>query len=87
MLSHGKFKQIKVKAKIIKGSPAPVYKWLEAIECLHIKELAVKCMEEYISHQNLSDKDKDELKQNHKLWADMALKGLKQRLRECGKIR
>ena len=36
---------------------------------------------------SISDKDKDELKQNHKLWADMALKGLKQRLRECGKIR
>lgn len=31
--------------------------------------------------------DKEELKQNHKLWADMALKELKQRLRECGKIR
>ena len=43
-------------------------------------------MEEYISHQNWSDKDKEELKHNHKLWADMALKGLKQRLLECGKI-
>lgn len=53
----------------------------------NIKELAVKCMEEYFSHQNLSDKDKEELKRNHKQWADMALKGLKQRLRECGKIR
>ena len=53
----------------------------------NIKELAVKCMEEYISLQNLSDKDKEELKQNHKQWADMALKGLKQRLREIGEIR
>lgn len=53
----------------------------------NIKELAVKCMEEYISHQNLSDKDKEELKRSHKLWADMTLGGLKQRLRECGKIR
>ena len=53
----------------------------------NIKELAVKCMEEYISHQKLSDKDKEELKQNHKQWADMALKGLKQRLREIGEIR
>lgn len=52
----------------------------------NIKELAVKCMEGYISHQNLSDKDKEELKQNHKMWADTALKGLKQRLLECGKI-
>ena len=32
--SHGKFKQTKVKTKIINGSPAPVYKGLEAIECL-----------------------------------------------------
>ena len=87
MLSHGKFKQTKVKTKIINGSPVHVYKGLEAIECLHIKELAVKCMEGYISHQNLSDKDKEELKQNHKMWADMALEGLKQRLRESGKIR
>lgn len=53
----------------------------------NIKELAVKCMEEYISHQNLSDKDKEELKRNHKQWADLALEGLKQRLRECGKTR
>lgn len=53
----------------------------------NIKELAVKCMEEYISHQKLSDKAKEELKRNHKQWADLALKGLKQRLRESGKIR
>ena len=53
----------------------------------NIKELAVKCMEEYISHQNLSDKDKEELMRSHKLWADMTLGGLKLRLRECGKIR
>ena len=32
--AYGKFKQTKVKTKIINGSPAPVYKWLEAIECL-----------------------------------------------------
>jgi hypothetical protein len=31
--------------------------------------------------------DKEELKQNHKLWADMALKELKQRLLEIGEIR
>lgn len=34
VLLHGKFKQTKVKTKIINGSPAPVYKGLEAIECL-----------------------------------------------------
>ena len=41
VLSHGKFKQTKVKTKIINGSPAPVYKGLEAIECLHAN-LSVK---------------------------------------------
>ena len=44
VLSHGKFKQIKVKTKIINGSPAPVYKWLEAIECL----LSLYVMNKYI---------------------------------------
>lgn len=51
-----------------------------------IKETAVKCMEEYISQQNLSDEDKEKIKENHKQWADMTLKGIKQRLYECGKI-
>ena len=44
VLSHGKFKQTKVKTKIINGSPAPVYKWLEAIECL----LSLYVMNKYI---------------------------------------
>ena len=44
VLSHGKFKQIKVKTKIINGSPAPVYKGLEAIECL----LSLYVMNKYI---------------------------------------
>lgn len=35
MLLHGKFKQTKVKTKIINGFPTTVYKGLEAIECLH----------------------------------------------------
>lgn len=30
--------------------------------------------------------DKEELKRNHKQWADMALKGQKHRLREYGKV-
>ena len=47
-----------------------------------IKETAVKCMEEYKSQQDLSDEDKE----NHKQWADMILKGIKQRLYDCGKI-
>ena len=37
MLLHDKFKQTKVKTKIINGSLVPVYKGLEAIECLRFK--------------------------------------------------
>lgn len=51
-----------------------------------IKETAVKCMEEYISQQDLSDEDKEKMKENHKQWADMTLKVIKQRLYDCGKI-
>ena len=51
-----------------------------------IKETAVKCMEEYISQQDLSDEDKEKMKENHKQWADMTLKGIKQRLCESGKL-
>lgn len=48
--------------------------------------MAVKCMEQYISQQKISEADKEEMKQNHKLWAEMVLLGVKQRLYECGKI-
>lgn len=51
-----------------------------------IKVRAVKCMEEYILQQDLSDEDKEKMKENHKQWADMTLKGIKQRLYDCGKI-
>ena len=51
-----------------------------------VKELAVTCMEQYISQQKISEADKEKIKQNHKQWADMVLQGVKQRLHECGKI-
>lgn len=41
VLLHDKFKQTKVKTKIINGSPTPVYKGLEAIECL--RKFSLKC--------------------------------------------
>lgn len=50
------------------------------------KETAVKCMEDYVEQLNLSETDKEEMKHNHKQWADLALKGVKERLRESGKI-
>lgn len=47
--------------------------------------MAVKCMEQYISQQKISEADKEKMKQNHKLWAEMVLLGIKQRFCECGK--
>lgn len=49
-------------------------------------KIAVECMKDYISQLNLTDKEKEELKQNRNQWADLALKGIKQRLNESGKI-
>lgn len=51
-----------------------------------VKEMAVKCMEEYIGYSNFTDEEKEKMKQNHKQWADIALKGVKQRLTDSGKI-
>lgn len=52
-----------------------------------VKKIAVDCMKNYISQLNLTDKEKEELKQNREHRADLALKGVKQRLYESGKIR
>ena len=52
-----------------------------------IKEIAVECMKDYIIQLNLTDADKEELKQNHERWADMALNGIKLRLYESGKLK
>lgn len=51
-----------------------------------IKETAVKCMEDYVKLLNVSASDKEKMKRNHKLWADLALEGVKKRLRENRKI-
>mgnify|MGYP007100263462 CR=1 FL=1 len=40
----------------------------------------------YISQQEISETDKEVMKQNHKQWAEMVLLGVKQRLHERGKI-
>lgn len=47
--------------------------------------MAVKCMEQYISQQEISEVDKEDMKQKHKQWAEMVLQGVKQRFHECGK--
>lgn len=53
-----------------------------------VKEMTVKCMEEYIGYSNFTDEEKEKMKQNHnhKQWTDIALKGEKQRLTDSGKI-
>lgn len=50
-----------------------------------LKEIAVKCVENYISQLEISEADNEELKQNQKQWAEMVIKGVKQRLHECNK--
>ena len=52
-----------------------------------VKEQAVKCMEEYIARQNLSDKEKEEMKENHKQWVDVTMKGIKKRLHDSDKMK
>lgn len=51
-----------------------------------LKEIAVKCMENYISQLEISEAEKEELKHNQKQWAEKVLQGVKQRLHESGKI-
>ena len=50
-----------------------------------LKEIAGRCMENYISQLEISEADKEELKQNQKQWVEMVIKGVKQRLHECDK--
>lgn len=51
-----------------------------------LKEIAVKCMENYFSQLEISEAEKEELKHNQKQWAEKVLQGVKQRLHESGKI-
>ena len=37
-----------------------------------VKKIAVECMKDYISLLNLTYKEKEELKQYHEQWADLA---------------
>lgn len=43
-------------------------------------------MKDYIEHYDFSNEKKEVLKNNYELWADMALKGIKQRLRDSNKL-
>ena len=51
-----------------------------------LKNTAVECKKDYIEHSNYSTEEKEELKKNYERWADVTLKGIKQRLRDSNKL-
>ena len=51
-----------------------------------LKKTAVECMKDYIEHSDYSTEEKEELKKNYEHWADVTLKGIKQRLRDSDKL-
>lgn len=51
-----------------------------------LKKTAVECMKDYIEHSNYSTEEKENLKNNYEHWADVTLKGIKQRLRDSDKL-
>ena len=51
-----------------------------------LKKAAVECMKDYIEHSDYSTEEKEELKKNYERWADVTLKGIKQRLRDSNKL-
>lgn len=53
---------------------------------IKLKKTAVECMKDYIEHSDYSNEEKEELKKNYERWADVTLKGIKQRLRDSDKL-
>lgn len=51
-----------------------------------LKKTAIECMKDYIEHSDFSNEEKEELKKNYEHWADVTLKGIKQRLRDSDKL-
>ena len=51
-----------------------------------LKKTAVECMKDYVEHSQFSNEEKEELKKNYEHWADVTLKGIKQRLRDSDKL-
>ena len=51
-----------------------------------LKKTAIECMKDYIEHSQFSNEEKEELKNNYEHWADVTLKGIKQRLRDSDKL-
>ena len=51
-----------------------------------LKKPAIESMKDYIEHSQFSNEEKEELKKNYEHWADVTLKGIKQRLRDSDKL-
>lgn len=51
-----------------------------------LKKTAIECMKDYIEHSDYSTEEKEDLKNNYEHWADVTLKGIKQRLRDSDKL-
>ena len=51
-----------------------------------LKKTAVECMKDYIEHSQFSTEEKEEMKKNYERWANVTLKGIKQRLRDSDKL-
>ena len=51
-----------------------------------LKKSAVEYMKDYIEHSDFSNEEKEEQKKNYEHWADVTLKGIKQRLRDSDKL-
>lgn len=50
------------------------------------KHSAEKYVESQIEHSDSSDEEKEAMKKGYKLWAELALQGMKKRLRESGRL-
>ena len=59
---------------------------IQSIDLDKLKKTAVECMKDYIEHSQFSTEEKEELKNNYEHWADVTLKGIKQRLRDSDKL-
>lgn len=59
---------------------------IQSLELDKLKKTAVECMKDFIEHSNYSTEEKEELKKNYECWADVTLKGIKQRLRDSDKL-
>ena len=59
---------------------------IQSVDLDKLKKTAVECMKDYIEHSDYSTEEKEELKNNYEHWADVTLKGIKQRLRDSDKL-